>query len=185
MGEVTIMPKKEMAEVVATWLDPALDVLRGSAGRQRTIARLREIIRLDYSIREEVIKDAEGGSLLCHEALEGEFNAMLDLKPEQLPASLRTYMMRKDRHPKRRAGKQADEFDQKERNIAFMILMSAACTQFGLDLNHNPANDRPCATEVVSAALELKGIEVSPKRLSAIATKELKWLRAAGWWEGA
>jgi hypothetical protein len=123
-NEVTVPPKREMAEAVASWLDPALDALKSEGGRQRMVLRLREIVRLDYSVRESVIKSAEGGSLLCHEALEAEFNEMLDNMPEQLPASLRTYMQMRDRHPRRGAGRSADEFDQWERNIAFMILLA-------------------------------------------------------------
>jgi hypothetical protein len=182
--ELTVMPKKAMAEAIAEWVAPALNLLKDGGGRQRAIVRLREIIRYDYKLREEMIKDAEGGNLLCHQALESEFNELLDTNRE-IPASLKTYVLRKEKHPKRRRGKHADEWDQRERNVAYLILMSRACTEFGIDLNHNEANDRPCATEVVSAALKLKGIEVSPKRLAGIATSELKWLKAAGWWESA
>jgi hypothetical protein len=181
-SELTTMPKKAMAATVAEWVEPALNVLRGEEGRARSIARLREVIRSDYEMREAVIKAAEGGDLFCHEALEAEFNEMLDTRPGEIPASMRAYHQRKDRHPKRKRGKYADEWVMRERDAACMILMARACESFSINLNHNEANDRPCATEVVSAALRLKGIKVPAKTLSRIATKKLGWFKAMGWW---
>jgi hypothetical protein len=185
--EMTVLPtKKAMAEQLAeNWNKISLAVLNGLGGRRRMIERLREQIRYSYERREEVIMTAESGAsgaLLCHEALEAEFKALLDANLE-IPASLKTYMVRRDKWPKRKPGRHIDEWDYRERDIAYLILISAACEMWGLDVDHNPANDRPSAVEVVSAALKLKGIKKgsSPKRLSAIVTREMKWFKSVGW----
>jgi hypothetical protein len=174
-NEMTTMPTKAMAEIVAEWITPAMNELKGKDGRDRMIGRLRDMIRDNDDRRREVIESAEDGVLLCHQALEAEFNWAVE-NYKEIPATLRAYMLRK-KFPKRKPGRQADMWDHRERNITFAILVSAACIQFGLDVDHNPANDRPCAVEVVAAALKLKGIKVSPKRLAAVVTDELKWAK--------
>jgi hypothetical protein len=183
--EMTVLPTKAaMAEQLAeNWTKVADAVLNGQGGRRRMVERLRDQIRCSYERREEVIRTAESGAsgaLLCHEALEAEFKELLDANLE-VPASLKTYMLRRDKWPKRKQGQRTDEWDYRERDIAYLILISAACESFGLDVDHNPANDRPCAVEVVSAALKLEGIKVSSKRLSAIVTREMKWFKSVGW----
>jgi len=168
---------KTIIEIVADWVDPALDELKGLHGRERLIAKLREIIRRDFNSRSEVIKDAEGGNLLCHQALRAEYEEMLD-KHELPPATLTSYMLH-GKKPRRRPGRHTDEWDHRQRDIAVGMLAAAVRHAFDLELNHNPANDRPCATDVVSAALRLKGIKLSPKRVSAIVTKENR--RLSSW----
>src|SRR5215471_4084923 len=159
-------------------VDQIEHVLTGSA-REYLAAGLRERLRRGLTDRQKVIDAAENGDDLSHDVLMGEFHAMLDegIMP---PASLRAYVARIEKHPKRGRGRVW--YNDWQRNLGFCLLIAIVGEAFGLEATRNRTTEGPCGASLVATALRRRGFKrvSSPIYGASSGTAQLRPSRSGG-----
>ncbi len=148
----------------ATHLIEAIEGKLTESAGEHIAALLRERLRRGLTDRQRVIDAAESGDFLSHQVLMAEFHEMLDANVLP-PASLREYARRTEKHPKR--GKGRVWHDNWRRSYGFMLLIVIIGVEFNLSPTRNRTTDGPCATSILSTALQRHGFKgVSEKHLT-------------------
>jgi hypothetical protein len=140
------------------------------------IAKLRELIQGEFVDRVEVIKSAEAGNLLAHEALMAEWEEAFD-NNRDMPATLKSYVLRCRREGEVKRGRGHTEWDNVNRDVGVFLMAKFISRTFGIDLTRSEATDRACAASVLAKALKRSrsGIDLKEKRIAGIITSQGKW----------
>jgi hypothetical protein len=141
-----------MIQTVTGWIAAVSEQL--ATGRPWIEATLRDRLRQGLTERRKVIDAAERGCELSHAVLAAEFHKMLDLS-QMPPASVRSYMARVDKHPKRGRGR--SWWDDWRRNLVFVTLIGATAVEFNLRPTRNKSTDPLPAAGIVAEALRRAG----------------------------
>jgi hypothetical protein len=146
--EMMIRTVAQWVGTVSAMIDPA---------RPWIEATLRDRLRQGLTQRQKVIEAAERGDELSHAVLSAEFHELLDASVMP-PASLRAYMAKTDKHPKRRRG-HAWWADWR-RHWVIVMLVGVTAMRFNLFPTRNKSSlSSLSASAVVARALQRSGFK--------------------------
>jgi hypothetical protein len=138
------------------------------------VEETRKLLRRgSKALCEDVIKSAEAGDRMAHDALLAEYE---ELRNENLeaPKNVEVYYTRYAKDPpKGNPGPRASAFGATSvvhvrRDIGISLLLAWIYNRFGLPPTHNESNDRYCGVDLLSAAFRRRGIHLSAKRIANI-----------------
>jgi hypothetical protein len=159
----------EMVKTIAHWLDLADVMLRTENSRRLMLSHLKQLIRQGTIPALRVISWANSGHEVADIALREIAAEMLD-RGEDPPATIRYYAAHALTTAPVKRGKGKDAVANWLRDTCIAIVVSVAVERWHpyLPLTRNRASKKPSACSLVSAALGLRRINVSERRVEKI-----------------
>jgi hypothetical protein len=132
---------------------------------EKLIRQLVEMLGSGLADRQELVRSAEHGDLLAHEAIERFHNALLEHGISS-GATITAYIIDKRRHPERARGR--DWWANFSRDLAIVLIVELTCQQYGISATRSVGTSRktPCGAETAAKAFTRCGYAIGEKAVA-------------------